>query len=159
MRIRFTLNGNAVEAETHTSTRLVDLLHRDLQIQSLHPSCYDGQCGNCAILFNGELVYSCLLPAFAAQGSSIYTYEGIVNTLEYNDIISGFHDAQAHPCTYCLPAKVVMTQSILESTLDPSQQEVLESFSGTYCPCTNFHNLARGVIRAGEYRRRRLHER
>jgi hypothetical protein len=35
----------------------------------------------------------------------------------------------------------------------------LEVFSGTYCPCTNFHNLARGVVRAGKYRRRRLHER
>ncbi len=157
MRIRFTLNGNPIEAEAHTSTRLVDLLHREIQVQSLHPSCYDGQCGNCAVLFNGELVYSCLLPAFAAQGSSIYTYEGIVKTLEYNDIISGFHDEQAYPCTYCLPAKVVITQSILESTVDPNTQEVLEAFSGTYCPCTNFNNLARGVIRAGEYRRRRLH--
>ena len=159
MIIRFTLNGRFVEIDAPPSTRLVDILHHELQIQSLHPACYDGQCGNCAVIFNGELVYSCLLPVFTAQESSIYTYEGIVNTLEYNDIISGFHDEKAYPCTYCLPSKVVITQSILESTLDPSQQEILESFSGTYCPCTNFHNLARGVIRAGEYRRRRLHER
>ena len=159
MKLRFTLNGRSIEAETSTSTRLADFLRRELQLQSLHPSCYDGQCGNCAILLDGELVYSCLLPGFAVQGRSITTYEGIIDTLDYNDIISGFHDEQAHPCTYCLPAKVVITQSILESTLDPSQQEVLEVFSGTYCPCTNFHNLARGVVRAGKYRRRRLHER
>ena len=159
MKIRFTLNGRAVEAQTSTSTRLVDMLHKDLQIKSLHPSCYDGQCGNCAVILNGELVFSCLLPAFAVQETSIYTYEGIVNTLEYNDIISGFHDEKAYPCAYCLPAKVVITQSILESTLDPTEQEILETFSSTYCPYTNFNNLARGVIRAGEYRRRRLHER
>lgn len=157
MKLSFTLNGKKVHIDASADLRLVDLLHDHLDIASLHPSCYGGECGNCAILFNGELAYSCLLPAFTAQGSSIHTYEGIVKSTEYSDITKGFQEENAFPCAYCLPSKVVITQSILESTLDPHTQEVLEILSGTYCPCTNFHNLAKGVIRAAHHRRRRLH--
>ncbi|MDY7026851.1 MAG: 2Fe-2S iron-sulfur cluster-binding protein [Spirochaetota bacterium] len=157
MKVSFTLNGQEVSVDAPPSMRLVDLLHNRLKIDSMHPSCYQGECGNCAVLYNGELSYSCMMPVFSAEGSSIWTFEGISQTDEYGDIIRGLREEQAFPCSYCLPSKVVIIHSILENTLDPSTQEVLEVFSGTYCPCTNFHNLARGVIRAGFYRRRRLH--
>lgn len=159
MRISFTLNGKKVEVEAPEAMRLVDLLHDRLEIHSLHPSCYGGECGNCAILLNGELTYSCIVPAFSAQGSSIHTYEGISLSPEYEDIITGFREEQAHPCAYCLPSKVIITQSILERTLDPEEEEIMETLAGTYCPCTNFRNLTKGVVRAASYRRRRLHGR
>jgi len=157
MRVDFTLNGRRVSINTPASLRLADLLHNNLKVESLHPSCYRGECGNCAILMNGELTYSCMLPVFAAQGSSILTFEGILESVEYEDIQRGLSEEQSFPCNYCRPSKLVIIESILMNNPEPKIQEVLEVFSGTYCPCTNLHNLARGVIRAAFYRRRRRH--
>jgi len=153
MKISFTLNGQELAADVPASLRLVDFLRDRLKIHSLHPSCYSGECGNCAVLLNGELAYSCMIPVFAAQGTSIHTYEGIQLSEEYEDIIKGLRDENAFPCSYCLPSKIVIIQSILKSSPDPSTQDIFEVFAGTHCPCTNFHNLARGIIRAAFYRR------
>ena len=159
MRVSFTLNGKAVHIDAPATLRLVDLLHDHLEIHSLHPSCYGGECGNCAILLNGELTYSCTLPAFAAEGGSIHTFEGLSLSPEYGDIVNGFREENTFPCAYCLPSKVIITQSILERTMDPEGEEVMEMLAGTYCPCTNFRKLAKGVLKAASYRRRRLHGR
>ncbi len=159
MRVSFTLNGRRIDTEVPAEMRLVDLLHDHFEIRSLHPSCYGGECGNCAVLFNGELTYSCILPASSAQDSNIFTFEGISRLPDYEDILEGFRIEKSYPCAYCLPSKVVITQSILESTLDPASEEVLEILAGTYCPCTNFLNLTKGILRAATIRRTRLHGR
>ncbi len=155
MKISFTLNGRDVETDVSPSARLVDILHDELSVSSLHPACYKGQCGNCAILFNGKLVYSCLFPAFTAEGSYIHTYEGLSRTTGYEDIIHALEETGSRPCNYCLASKVVIIQSILETTLAPSLEYIYEAFSGTYCPCTNFNRIAGGVQRAAEIRRER----
>jgi aerobic-type carbon monoxide dehydrogenase small subunit (CoxS/CutS family) len=159
MRLSFTLNGKRVNIDAPAAMRLVDLLHDRLEINSLHPSCYAGECGNCAILLDGELTYSCIVPVFSAQGRTINTFEGISLSPEYEDITAGFRDEKAYPCAYCLPSKVIITQSILEKNLDPKEEEIMETLAGTYCPCTNFRNLTRGIMRAASYRRRRLYDR
>jgi len=158
MKLSFTLNHQLVSVDAPASQRLSDLLHDTLQIHSIHPSCYRGECGNCAVILNGELAFSCILPVFAADKGEIITYEGLRDSEEYEDIMKGLREEKAFPCSYCLPSKVVIIKSILENSLDPSTQEIFETFSGTSCPCTNFHNLARGVKRAGFHRRSRLHE-
>lgn len=156
MKISFTLNGKDVSVDVSPSMRLVDLLRNELSISSLHPTCYNGNCGNCALLLNGKLVYSCLIPAFAAEGAFIHTYEGTSRSTGYEDILHGLEEAGALPCSFCFASKVMIIQSILENTLSPSIQYIYESFAGTYCPCTNFNTIAKGIQRAAELRRMRL---
>ncbi len=155
MKISFTLNGRDVAVDSDPSLRLVDLLHDSLSVTSLHPACYKGQCGNCAILFNGKLIYSCLMPAFAAEGSFVHTYEGISSSTGFEDILKGLEETDARPCSYCFASKVIIIQSILENTLAPTLEYIYEAFSGTYCPCTNFNKIAQGVRMAAEFRRER----
>ncbi len=156
MKISFILNGRDIAKEVDPAARLVDVLHEDFGITSLHPSCYEGHCGNCAILFNDTLVHSCIIPTFAAANASIHTYEGIIRSKEYHDIEEGYSEAEYTPCPFCLPSKTVITQSILERSLDPTRQSILDSFSGSFCPCTNLDGLVMAIQAAARYRRRRL---
>jgi aerobic-type carbon monoxide dehydrogenase small subunit (CoxS/CutS family) len=156
MKLSLILNGRDVEREVDPAARLVDVLHDEFGITSFHPSCYEGQCGNCVLLLNGVLVYSCIMPAFAAMNSSIHTYEGIIRSKEYHDIEEGFAEAEYSPCPFCLPSKTVIAQAILEHSLNPTRQTVLDSFSGIFCPCTNLDGLVAALQSAARYRRRRL---
>jgi aerobic-type carbon monoxide dehydrogenase small subunit (CoxS/CutS family) len=156
MKLSFILNGRDVEKEVDPAARLVDVLREEFGITSFHPSCYEGHCGNCALLMGGTLVYSCILPAFAAMNASVHTYEGIIRSTEYSDIEAGFEEAGYSPCPFCLPSKTVITQSILESSLEPLRHTILDAFSGSYCPCTNLDGLVEAIQAASRHRRRRL---
>ena len=70
MEIKFTLNGKAVTCEGEPSDTLLDVL-RYLGCYSLKRACYTGECGNCAIIMDGVLLPSCVMPAPQAEGHGL----------------------------------------------------------------------------------------
>ncbi|MCK5675029.1 MAG: 2Fe-2S iron-sulfur cluster binding domain-containing protein [Spirochaetales bacterium] len=155
MKISFKLNGKNVEFDSPAETRLVELLKTSAKIQSLRTSCYRGICRGCSIFLNGDLVSSCLIPAFQARDSEIVSFEGLSKTDEINDIISGFKDAHYYPCDFCQPGKIMTSHSILEIYNDPSEHQILEAFNGINCSCTDKSTLIKAVKAGAFYRRRR----
>ncbi len=66
-----------VTAEVHPMARLLDVLRRDLHLTGTKEGCGEGECGACAVLVDGELANSCLIPALQAEGAAITTIEGV----------------------------------------------------------------------------------
>ncbi|MCF6336048.1 MAG: 2Fe-2S iron-sulfur cluster-binding protein [Spirochaetales bacterium] len=159
MKIGFKLNGKNVEFDSPPETRLADILKGSAKIQSLRTSCYRGLCRGCSIFFNGDLVSSCLIPAFQARDAEIVTYEGISRLNEIEDILKGFDDTGYEPCDYCRPGKIMTLHSILESSMEPDNHQVLEAFEGINCSCTDLSTLLSSVKAGAYYRRRRRRDR
>lgn len=155
MKIKLKLNGKEVEFDSPAETRLVDLLKSSGKIQSLRTSCYKGICRGCSIFFNGDLVSSCLIPAFQARNAEIISFEGLSKSDEINDVINGFSDAGFYPCNYCRPGKIMTSHSILESYIDPEDHHIMEAFEGINCSCTDKSTLIKAVKAGAFYRRRR----
>lgn len=159
MKINLKLNGKNAEFDSAPETRLVDLLKTSGKIMSLRTSCYRGTCRGCAIFFNGDLVSSCLIPAFQARNAEITTFEGLIKSDEINDIINGFKDAGYEPCNFCRPEKIMTIHSILESFIEPENHQIMEAFEGINCSCTDKSTLLKSVKAGAYYRRRRRRER
>ncbi len=159
MKINLKLNGKNVEFDSAPETRLVDLLKTSGKILSLRTSCYRGICRGCAVFYNGDLVTSCLIPAFQARNAEITTFEGLIKSDEINDIISGFEDAGYGPCDFCRPGKMMTIHSILESYVEPEDHQIMEAFEGINCSCTDKSTLLKSVKAGAYYRRRRRRER
>ena len=155
MKINFKLNGKNIELDSTPETRLVDLLKSSAKIMSLRTSCYKGICRGCALFFNGELVSSCLIPAFQARNAEITTFEGLSKSDEVEDIISGFEDTGYHPCEFCRPGKIMTIHSILANYVEPEEHQILEAFEGINCSCTDKSTLVKSVKAGAYYRRRR----
>jgi aerobic carbon-monoxide dehydrogenase small subunit len=155
MKIHLKLNGKNIEFDSPAETRLVDILKESGKSPSLRNSCYKGVCRGCSIFFNGDLIPSCLIPAFQARDSEILTFEGLNKTDEINDILSGFTDTGYKPCNYCRSGKIMTIHSILELFSNPDEYQIMEAFEGINCSCTDKSTLIKSVKVSSQYRRRR----
>ena len=159
MRLDFILNGEDVEVHSEANVRLIEILRVKFELLGAKACCLNGQCGNCSVIFNGQVSPACLIPAFRLDGSEIITIEGFSQTDEYHDIKNGFHQANMKACGYCETGKILCIEALLERSPRPSKEEILSSLSGIKCRCTNINTLVEAVNIIAGIRRERLYGR
>ncbi|MDR1220993.1 MAG: aldehyde oxidoreductase [Treponema sp.] len=159
MTIGFILNGEDVAVRVDANIRLIDILRRDFSLMGAKAGCLCGRCDACSVIFNGEVVKSCLIPAFRVHGSEVITIEGFTQNNEYEDIIAGFFQAGVETCGYCETGKILAVEMILSKTPRPSRKEILLGFQGLKCRCTDPDALINAVSATADIRQRRLYGR
>ena len=75
VRIRLTLNGRKMSAETEPRMLLSDFLRHSLGATGTHVGCEHGVCGCCTVQIDGTAVRSCLTLAMQAEGREVTTVE------------------------------------------------------------------------------------
>jgi putative selenate reductase molybdopterin-binding subunit len=154
MRIQITLNGHPRTFDTAPTERLLDLLRRQGLI-SVRDGCGgEGSCGACAVQLDGRQVNSCMLLAAQVDGRTIDTVERLGSHLELDAIQSAFVDAGIVQCGYCTPAMVLAVRELLDRVPDPSEDDVKDALSGTFCRCTGYQQVF-GAVRLAVQRRAR----
>lgn len=159
MIVTFMLNGKSVTVNTDPGRRLVQILRENLQLTGTKAACYRGECGSCTVSLDGELVPSCLVPAFAVRGASVLTVEGFAKNRELAEISRAFDEADYRPCGHCRGARTLAVHALLERTPQPTEPEILEGISGIRCECADVSGLIRAVNRAAFARSRRPQDR
>ena len=159
MNVTFTLNGKSVTVNAEPDQRLVQILREELQLAGTKAGCYRGECGSCSVLLGGELIPSCLVPAFAVRGATVVTIEGFARTREYAEIIHAFEEAEYAPCGHCLGGRVLAIHALLVRLPSPSEREILAGLSGIRCQCADVSSLLRAVNLVAYSRTRKPHGR
>ncbi|MCL2184491.1 MAG: 2Fe-2S iron-sulfur cluster-binding protein [Treponema sp.] len=159
MIINFILNGEDVIFRGEAGVRLIDILRESFGLFGAKPGCLSGQCGACSVIFNGHVSPACLIPAFKIKGCEIITIEGFSQTIEYQEIMTGFAEVHLGNCGYCEAGKILCTETLLEKNYKPTNEEILMGFSGIKCRCTNAVRLIKAVNIIADMRRRRLNGR
>jgi len=157
MTINFILNGEDVVIRCEAGVRLIDILRESFGLFGAKSGCLTGQCGACSVFFNGRVSLACLIPAFKIRGSEIITIEGFSQTVEYQEIMSGFIEAHLGNCGYCEAGKVLCAEALLNQIPSPSKEEIIRGFSGIKCRCTNVERLIRAVDIISALRQKRLY--
>ena len=152
MEISCTVNGDTVSLRVYPMTRLLDVLREDLQLTGTKEGCGEGECGACAILMDGALVNSCLVPALHADGASIRTIEGVAIGLELHAVQKAFLECGGTQCGICTPGMVLASMSLLERIPHPSEAEIRSGLAGNLCRCTGYGKIFEAVVRACEIR-------
>jgi carbon-monoxide dehydrogenase small subunit len=159
MTIGFILNGEDVVARVEADTRLINILRNQFGLLGTKSDCLAGKCGVCSVIFNGEVIKSCLVPAFRVRGSEVITSEGFSQTDEYQDIAAGFVQAGLETCGFCRTGKILTVAALLEGKSRPSREDILLGFDGIRCRCTDPETLVTAVTAVAEIRQRRLYGR
>jgi carbon-monoxide dehydrogenase small subunit len=145
--------------DINADTRLITILRDTFLLSGAKCGCLAGICGACSIIFNGSVVKACLIPAFRVRGGELITIEGFALTDEYQDICQGFTQAGVHNCGYCDAGKILTVETLLMKNLYPTRLDILASFNGIRCRCSEPDSLIEGVMAAASLRQRRLYGR
>jgi carbon-monoxide dehydrogenase small subunit len=159
MTVGFILNGEDVIIHVDANIRLTHILRKEFSLIGAKAGCLCGRCGACSVIFNGDVVKSCLIPAFRVHGSEIITIEGFSQDNGYKDIIAGFSQAGVETCGYCETGKILAVEALLSKNPRPSRREILRGFQGLKCRCTEPESLINAVSIIADKRQKRLYGR
>src|SRR4029077_13540767 len=147
--LTFAVNGDRVTVETSAGQRLSRILRENLGLTGTKVGCDAGDCGACTVLFDGEPVCACLVPAAQAEGREITTVEGLANRPPLFDRLQrSFLCHGAAQCGACTPGMLVAATALLEKNGKPSETEVMDAIGGVLCRCTGYRKIVAAVLEA-----------
>jgi len=153
MNVTIKVNGEDRAVDVAGAESLLTVLRNDLDLPGTKDACEQGECGSCSVVFDGDVVCSCLVMAVDADGSEVTTVEG----LGVEDDLHPFQEAMLAEggvqCGFCTPGVVIAGTHLLEGNPQPSEIEIREALSGNICRCTGygailraFETVARGDV-------------
>ena len=153
MNVTIKVNGEDRAVDVAGPESLLTVLRNDLDLPGTKDACEQGECGSCSVIFDGDVVCSCLVMAVDADGSEVTTVEG----LGVEDDLHPFQEAMLAEggvqCGFCTPGVVIAGTHLLEGNPQPSEIEIREALSGNICRCTGygailraFETVARGDV-------------
>ena len=145
MKISFLVNKSPITINSSPARRLVDILRIDLGLTGAKEGCGEGRCGSCVVLMNGNLVNSCLIPAFKLPDSEIVTIESYAQSKEYADLKQALDDAGAFPCGFCSSGIMMVAGNLLAENSSPTAAEIREALSGNICCCGDYDSIIEGI--------------
>ncbi len=149
--ISLTVNGETHTLRVPARKLLADCLREDLRLAGTHVGCEQGVCGACTILLDGQLVRSCLMFAFQAEGAQIETIESLGrNADELHPIQQAFWEQHGLQCGFCTPAMVLTAKALLDENPTPSEEEIRYAIAGNVCRCTGYVNIVQAIRVAAE---------
>ena len=124
--------------------RLLDVVRTELK--GTKEGCGEGECGACAVLVDGELTFSCLVPAMQCEGAKIETIES--NDPLLTHLKNAFVEKNGSQCGICTPGMIMASLVLLRRNLSPTLEEVREALAGNICRCTGYGQIFEAVLHA-----------
>jgi xanthine dehydrogenase small subunit len=143
--IDFRVNGRAVSASVDGGRRLLDVLRLDLGLTGSKEGCGEGECGACAVLIDGELVNSCLVPVGQVAGHDVITIEGLATDGRLAPIQASFLELGGTQCGMCAPGMLLAAHALLASRQPSGDPDIREAIAGNLCRCTGYTRIIESI--------------
>jgi aerobic carbon-monoxide dehydrogenase small subunit len=147
--VSFIVNSRAISLEVYAMERLLDVLRHELGLTGAKEGCGEGECGSCAVLVDGTLVNSCLIPALQADGAKIVTIEGLPRDGCSEALREAFLRCGGAQCGICTPGMILAAFHLLSKKPEPTVEEIREGLAGNLCRCTGYAQIIEAVAEAG----------
>jgi carbon-monoxide dehydrogenase small subunit len=148
--LSITVNGVPRRVDVDVRLLLVEALCDVLGLTGPKIGCGTGDCGACTVRVDGQARKSCLMLAVAADGADITTLEGLADGDELHPLQEAFCSEHAFQCGFCLSGMLFAAQELLDSTPDPSDDEIKVALRGNLCRCTGYQKTVPAVREAAQ---------
>jgi len=143
--IRLTVNGERVRLRVPAGRHLIDALRLDLGLTGAHAGCEHGVCGACTLRVDGRIVRGCLMLAVQAEGTEVWTVEGLTDSGAIEDLQAEFVARNALQCGFCTPGMLATAADLLDRGGVPDRAAIRDHISGNYCRCTGYEAIVDAI--------------
>jgi carbon-monoxide dehydrogenase small subunit len=148
--IRLEVNGAAREAAVKPYATLLEVLREQLGHIEVKEGCSVGDCGACAVFFDGQPVCACLVLATQADGAQVVTAAGLGTPENLHPLQRAFMDYGGLQCGFCTPGLIIAAKALLDENPRPTRRDVQVALAGNYCRCTGYEQVFEAVLAAAE---------
>ena len=146
--INLLINGKEHALEVPEEMPLLWVLRDYLEFTGTKFGCGIGVCGSCSVLADGSPIRSCITPVSAVLGKSLVTVEGVADQNKY--LVESWKELNVPQCGFCQPGQLVNALALLETTKEPSDEEIDKTMAGNICRCGTYVRIRAAIKRAGE---------
>jgi aerobic-type carbon monoxide dehydrogenase small subunit (CoxS/CutS family) len=135
------VNGHSYALEAPVGRTLAEVLRDDLGLTGTKIACGEGHCGACTVQLDGVPVLSCITLAHTVRDREVTTIEG----LREHALVDAFVEADATQCGFCTPGQIVSASALLETSSDPTDEEIKHAMAGNLCRCGTYPKIERAI--------------
>ena len=139
-----TVNGQQHQVDVAADTPILWVLRDHLNLVGTKYGCGIAQCGACTVHLDGAAVRSCTLPVSAVGDRSITTIEGLSEDGDH-PVQEAWLEHDVPQCGYCQAGQIMTAAALLDTNLDPSEDEVKEAMDGNLCRCGTYLRIRAAV--------------
>ena len=149
--VELEVNGASFARTINVRRNLADFLRHDLGLTGTHVGCEHGVCGACTVLVDGQSVRACLMLAVQAHGKAVTTIEGLAPAPGVlHPLQAALHKHHGLQCGFCTPGMLTTLVELLNTTPNPTADDVRIAISGNLCRCTGYEGIVAAALEAAE---------
>ena len=145
-RITVRVNGDAHDLEVEDRWTLAEVLRDHLGLTGTRIGCDRGECGACTVRLDGTTVYACSQLAVWADGRNVSTVEGLADGDELSPLQQRFVAHDGPQCGFCTSGQLMSASALLDTTPNPTPDQVREGLVGNICRCSNYNRYVEAVL-------------
>jgi aerobic-type carbon monoxide dehydrogenase small subunit (CoxS/CutS family) len=148
-KVSLNIDGVTHEITVDVRDSLWETMTRDLALSSSNLGCDRAQCGACTVLVDGRAMNGCtILSARLGRGQQITTVAGLAK----GPGLDGLHPVQrafwgdgGFQCGICTRGFIMSTVALLNSTPNPTDDQIAEGLAGNICRCGEYAKIFQSV--------------
>ncbi|GAB4280559.1 MAG: (2Fe-2S)-binding protein [Candidatus Promineifilaceae bacterium] len=145
------INGKRVTVADNPSIPLLWVLRDELGMTGTKFGCGVGICGACTVHVDGVAARACITPVETVAGKEIRTIEGLAaENGELHPVQRAFIEEQVPQCGWCMSGQIMTAVSFIESTPNPTPEQIIEAMGNNYCRCGCYTRIYTAVAKAAE---------
>lgn len=151
--VSLTVNGVRHTLNVEPRMTLAEALRGPLGLTGTKVACNRGACSACTVWLDGVPICSCMMLAIDVGARNVTTIEGLAHGEELHPVQEAFIEHDAVQCGFCTPGMAMSCAALLESTPDPTAEEVKATISGHYCRCGTYPHVISATLAAAKARK------
>lgn len=145
IQISLSVNGKAHDLAVPPNAVLADLLRDRLALNGCKVGCDQAVCGACTVLVDGVPFAACATFAFAVDGCSVTTIEGLGRAGALDRVQAAFLATGAFQCGFCTSGMILSIVALLAREPDPDDEMIRDWLGGNLCRCTGYRQIVDAI--------------
>ena len=141
------VNGEPIEYRLNPETPLLWALRDASNLTGTKYGCDSRDCGACTVIVDGRATLSCSVALHDLEGARVTTIEGLGGA---HPVQQAWLAEQVTMCGYCEPGFIMAIAALLDSTPNPTDEQV--AALPNICRCGAYPRILKAIGRAAAAR-------